>query len=312
MWLPGWFRRLEDTIRTELHGIQEAINHQVQANRESEKAREAQWREVARIIIAAQRPAHNEIAEAQARYDQTYRQQERSIAVQRGLRLATWCAFAAATAAALGAFYYAAIAKHQACIMQQTYTEIQLQTKASEAANKIAMDALEAQTRPWVGIDTPLKGESVQGSQIVFEMTTRNSGPSPAQIAYHADATPIPLDIRHPEMFTFELYGTCGKALKRLHDDKKPNDLIDAAYPGNTPTYYEEAFAGMPEQIRGDPQPTINDAQTLLICVAYSGPSGIVHYTRAAYFVDVHGLPPPGEPQIRRVDIGERGYYERQ
>jgi hypothetical protein len=100
MWIPRQLKSLIDVLRSELSTIHKAIDNQTQANREANKASEAQWDKVPGII-AAIRPTQHEIADSQARYDQNYRQQERSIGIQRRLMIATYCAFVAAAVYAL-------------------------------------------------------------------------------------------------------------------------------------------------------------------------------------------------------------------
>jgi hypothetical protein len=160
---PSEFKALKtlaETLRDELSAIKEAINKETQANREAHKTSDTHWSEVPRIIAAAVRPAQHEIAETQARYDQTYRQQERAIRVQRRLAVATWCAFVAASAAAVGAFIYARIAAKQLFTMNQTYTEVAKQTAAAQCAARASVQsALNAEVffrtdeRAWIEIE---------------------------------------------------------------------------------------------------------------------------------------------------------------
>jgi hypothetical protein len=50
----------------------------------------------------------------------------------------------------------------------------------ADAANKIAQQALEAQTRPWIGIDGDARNISVDATTIQFDLPLRNYGHSPA------------------------------------------------------------------------------------------------------------------------------------
>lgn len=146
MWVPFWFRRVEVTLRDGLHAIKEAIDKQERTNRDSQKTAEAQWREVPGIITAAVRPAQHEIANAQANYDQTYRQQERAIGVQRRLVLATWCAFAAA-------FIYAGIAAWQLCTSQQQLRVMRGQGRLDERAWIFVRNIAPKEPCSWRAID---------------------------------------------------------------------------------------------------------------------------------------------------------------
>lgn len=158
--LPRQFKILIEMLRSELRAFQEIERQKVQATRESQKSANAHWSELPGIVASVQRPTHNQITEAQARHDQDYRQTDGAIAIQRGLRLPTWCACAAATATALGAFIYAHIAAQQACIMQRTYKDIHQQTAA-----------FQDQVRPWVTLardDGVTLATDAAGSQVSF------------------------------------------------------------------------------------------------------------------------------------------------
>jgi len=132
--LPSEFKAIKalaEMLRTGLSAIKEAIQNQERACRDGQKSTETQWSKVPGIITSAIRPTQNEISHAQARDDQSYRQQERAIQIQRRLVVATWCAFGAA-------FLYAGIAAVQGYLIWRTYKEIQAQTKAAQWSQYMA------------------------------------------------------------------------------------------------------------------------------------------------------------------------------
>lgn len=152
--LTSQFKALVGMLQTQLRTIQEAIENQERAQRESCKTADAQWNKVPGIITSALRPTHNEITNAQARYDQAYRQQERSIKIQSGLKRATWCAF-------VGACVYAAVAGWQGCTARQ----------------QLRMDQ-----RPWLKMSIPSFQRSYKAGDVLsIPVSISNYGKTPAE-----------------------------------------------------------------------------------------------------------------------------------
>lgn len=131
-------------------GIREAINNLSSAIRNRQKAKQ-QNREEPPGAKAIGTPNDD------AQHARTYR--EKGHTVQKVIAVATIGAF-------ISASIYAYLAWEQKCIMNQTYTEVQKQTKAAECAAKASQDAAtasisEAQTasdaliiqnRPWLSL----------------------------------------------------------------------------------------------------------------------------------------------------------------
>jgi hypothetical protein len=152
--LPRQFKTLVEMLRKELGAVKEAIQNQEHAQRKGREAADAQWGKVPRIIASAIRPTQHEIADAQARHDQTYRQQERAIKVQTRLVKATWCAFA-------GACVYAAVAGWQGCTARQ----------------QLRMDQ-----RPWLKMSIPdFQRTFKAGDGLSIPVTLINTGKTPAE-----------------------------------------------------------------------------------------------------------------------------------
>ena len=110
--LPRPFKALIAMLREELTALRNVGSEQVNAMRDGEKAA-SKDQEIERAITAVQTP------EVDRTHERTYR--EKNYTVQVILTVVTGLAF-------LAAAVYAGIAARQACIMQQTYSEIQKQT----------------------------------------------------------------------------------------------------------------------------------------------------------------------------------------
>jgi hypothetical protein len=121
MWFP-WFNRLLREFRR----TQEAIAEHEHAARDRSAASDQEQNEAGRAIAGAIQAAANTIPAYK------YTKSDKEYALQRTMLKAIIAGVVGAWVAAAGAFWYAHIAHHQACIMQQTYTEIQAQTKDAD------------------------------------------------------------------------------------------------------------------------------------------------------------------------------------
>jgi hypothetical protein len=107
MWVPRWYKWLNESLRSESTTVHKAIEEQAQAIRVEAESRKAQQQECAGIIAGA----IDEAAKEQASYEQPQRDKE--YRVQFALMVFTIVAAGGAVAAAFGSWYYASIARGQ-------------------------------------------------------------------------------------------------------------------------------------------------------------------------------------------------------
>lgn len=125
--LPSQFKKLLDTLRSQLSSIQEAINRQTNAKADEQATDRENEREHTRSLrsIAHEIEAGNNSSTAAHRENR--KQQGELISAQ-------WWTVRWTAGAFIAASVYALIAVFQGCLMRQTYTEMQNQTKAARQA----------------------------------------------------------------------------------------------------------------------------------------------------------------------------------
>jgi hypothetical protein len=122
MWIPRWIRQL----RQDASSTQKALQQQERSIADATQAWEEKQTEIGSTIAAAINTAADTIANSQNS------QGDKESSVQWGLFWVTLAGALFAAAAASGAWYYAHIAAGQLKTMNDTYTQIQKQTKAAE------------------------------------------------------------------------------------------------------------------------------------------------------------------------------------
>jgi hypothetical protein len=117
--LPRQFKALVQMLRDELSALRQVGSEQVSAIRDGKKTAHEDRGKIERAVAAVQTP------EGDRAHERTYR--EKHYHVQVVLTVVTGLAF-------LAAAVYAGLARRQLKVMQNTYSEIQKQTRAAELA----------------------------------------------------------------------------------------------------------------------------------------------------------------------------------
>src|SRR6202034_4528589 len=126
--LPRQFKALVQMLHDELTAFRQVSSGQISAIRDDEKTAHEDREKIERAIAAVQTP------EGDRAHERTYR--EKNYTVQVVLTVVTGLAF-------LAAAVYAGLARRQLKVMQNTYGEIQRQTKATELAANAACRSAE-------------------------------------------------------------------------------------------------------------------------------------------------------------------------
>lgn len=158
---------------------------------------------------------------------------------------------------------------------------IHRQLSAAEDANKIARQAMETQTRPWVGIDGDPFDMQVTESNITFKLNLRNYGQSPA---LGVSSTPW-FVITHTKDFTsrvFDRYTICSRAGSRAQT--QPSGNVEIIFPGKDESVTQKVYPAPDRNFKLDPS---DDSLTLVGCIAYLGSLGGPYYTRVVYKIPV-------------------------
>ncbi|UWZ83961.1 hypothetical protein [Occallatibacter riparius] len=134
--LPSQFRRLIDTLHTQLGAIRETLQNQEDARRDAQEGTEQKWREVPGIIASSVLGTADDrkAAESQKKKENAY--QEDLIASQNKLVKWTRRAFLAACA-------YAAVALWQGYLTNRTIIEMRMANEAASRQLTVAENALD-------------------------------------------------------------------------------------------------------------------------------------------------------------------------
>ncbi len=307
MWVTRRIELFIESIISRLGAIRETIEDQRQTNSNA-NIRQHEDEELLRFSF------EKFLLEYKQAQEQNSRDNQKSYSIQKSLRNYTALAFLAAS-------IYAAVAWWQGCTMHQTYTEIQQQTAAAECAakaaqseaqtaanafkesktqfattlgemqdqiktvrwaNTIAQQALEAQTRPWIGIPDTVK---IGDKPSQLESAARKQHSETARIS-----------------FSFKNYGKSPAMrigakffLVWTNKDFHFQETKVCELASNfAPRHHAEGLTVFPEETT---EPQTSDAETLnptgrqmdflIGCIAYTGPSGgQTYYTRLVYRVN--------------------------
>lgn len=159
--LPSQFKRLIETLRSNLGSIQKTLEEQERATRDGSSASGQDQREASRIIASAISEASDKDVPTyeKTQRDKEYRQQDRLV-------WATWLAFGAAAV-------YAGIAAYQSHLMHKTYGQIQLQTGIAQEAltqNQIQNVATLAQ----MDVQTAAQVQSARAAENAAKIATES------------------------------------------------------------------------------------------------------------------------------------------
>jgi len=157
-------------------------------------------------------------------------------------------------------FVYAGVAILQLCEMR--------------SATNTAKLALEAQTRPWIGIELEIVNNEVANFQIKFHV--RNYGQSPAIIGSPA----FEFISAHPfagrSTAFFNEHKMCDKSERDLSETNSSR-INSTVFPGKDGT--------SPQQISVPPSVFPYDVTMAIGCIAYRGPTGSGYWTQVLYDV---------------------------
>jgi hypothetical protein len=199
MWIPGYFRALAETIRAGMSEIKQALNDQNAAINSATEAYASERRDEPRIVVAAPTEKERETSTTERKKDR---------GVQKVIAAGTSITAVATVVAAIGAGIYAHIAAKQLGNMQQTYGEIQKQTRAFKSANAINRASAIISQRAYVGI-APFPYQTQSGtdrktgeSAVLFVVGVDNSGNTPA-FDVHAHINYAPRTSKLPKNFTY-------------------------------------------------------------------------------------------------------------
>jgi hypothetical protein len=184
---------------------------------------------------------------------------------------------------------------------RQNQQSIAATLKAAHETNQLAKQAMDAQTRPWVGlVDLALTLEKINGtaqrSSVYWQylINIRNYGNSPAK------------RIVHNELFKFDAGHTIKRTWKKL-DVCKAAEEGSLAFDRQLPTVID-----FPQQERSlqsgygfDSEKRQSDEKWMVVCVTYLSASNEAHYTQALY----HVIPKDGKNPIPYPGISGLKYF---
>jgi hypothetical protein len=179
--------------------------------------------------------------------------------------------------------------------MQVTVNELQRMVDAANKANKNSQIALEAQTRPWVGIDGPIvtKIANPQASGMLLTIKFRNYGQSPAIIG----ANP-------PFVLTFGGgHGFWCNQYKLWEAGEQPLDAtgygkyLEAIFPGNE-GITKNVWAAYKEGVNLDTPKLV-----LAGCITYESATNVRYRTEFTYQVSRRE---DGKMEFERTDAEPR------
>jgi hypothetical protein len=182
MWFP-WFQKLLRESRK----TQEILTQEISAVHEAAEAAEKKQGEIGVAIAGSIERAAASVPE----YEKSQRDKEYKL--QRKIFRATVVGVVFAAAAAIGAWYYASIAKQQLGEMIKQYPELQKSAQAAKDAATVARDSLTIVQRPWLEVyDEENDATSaarrhgfadsiVRQRPVIFPMDLINSGKTPAK-----------------------------------------------------------------------------------------------------------------------------------
>lgn len=183
-------------------------------------------------------------------------------------RYKCWNLFVQSCTAAIVAIY-TTVAAFQWCAMNK--------------ANTLARKAIEAQTRPWLGIDGPLQDVKPDGDGNIgeFSMSLRNYGKSPAIVS--GQPRFIMAGYSSPHGDELDYYKVCDKADAILAQQGGGKYLLTV--------FPDESGTPQSERVRIDRIPGTNEyfakEHILMGCIAYNGPDGGLYHTRVIYQVAI-------------------------
>ena len=336
-------RDLGDMLRAELRATQEAINSHESAIRDANRSGKEEQAKIGSAIGTTISTAINTAADSVPIYERTQRAKEHGL--QWRMFFVTLFGALVATAAAIGAFYYAAIAKDQlgqmieatkqakrsahiaACALREnqrqfsdTLNQMKTQTRASEdeagaakSAAKTAEDELITANRPWVAVNGPLgiTGGSIHDnpSKVTFGFQTKNVGNSMAlQIQSAMWINPDPITTHHCE----DLANWLRRDIA-LHERFKRHPGPGGIAPESGEVLLPGATNNnlMVPQDGGPTVPTKN--VSVMICTIYADQFKIVHLTENdfCYFdrsVQLKDNPPELREKLKDMETTCGGY----
>jgi hypothetical protein len=183
-------------------------------------------------------------------------------------------------------------------------------------ANTIANRSLEAQTRPWIGIDGVPEvietrvSNSPPGKSVIFNLKLRNYGSSPALTARPAFA--VIEDAGTARITLFDQYEMCPRADEDLTENN-PRRVITSVFPGIDASITQEVVAASkPSEYQPATPPESTRFSLLIGCIAYKGPAGGPYHMKVLYSIEYSrdlktsrdGIkyPPVTGFHLRRVD----------
>ena len=180
-----------------------------------------------------------------------------------------------------------AAASDQVQKLQAGVTQTTKLASAAENANKIAQQAINAQTRPWLGIESDLTSIKTDISEkniyVSFDFRLRNYGQSPAIKVSHAFDFSLPY--KYLRAGTAQT-AACERAERASSvvdkPDFFPSIILASIFPGDSGVSTIHGGAGFD---RPDPA-SITTPNVLVGCIVYQGTKdGILHHARIMYVV---------------------------
>jgi hypothetical protein len=189
--------------------------------------------------------------------------------------------------------------------MADQVKKLQAGVAEQQAANNLARQSLEAQTRPWVEIEGEPRNVEVGSISIRFALKLRNYGQSPARGIPYRQQFWLIMPGGGPEPVLFDMYRVCQQSDEDMSNLFQVTGLMKTILPGPE-GITQDAIGEVPRTpfIHREPPPTLLDYNMLIGCVAYRGPHGETYHTRVIYGVHIAEIPPHDENAKRIGTVG--------